>query len=214
MNPLVTPERIEGAYQRLGYSIGWRFMTCPERQFDDPRVVLVSLNPSGRVEHGPRWSQEAGSAYVVESWDGQPAGKDTLQVQIQRLVAHLGATFEEVASAHFVPFRSQRWADLDRSAEALAFSRELWSDFISGMSPQFIVCLGTTVGKYVPELFGVQQMEKRPTGWGDITMAVGTTRDGGQLAILPHLGTFKLFSRGECASFINSAFGPKSIAHA
>lgn len=214
MNPFVNAERIESAYERLGYSIGWRFMTCPERQFDNPRVLLASLNPSGRVEHGPRWSQEAGSAYVIESWDGQPPGRDTLQIQIQRLVAHLDATFDEVASAHFVPFRSQRWADLNRSEEALAFSRELWGDFISDMRPEFIMCLGTTVGKHIPDLFGVQRLEKRRTGWGDITMAVGKTRYGGQLAILPHLGTFKLFSRNECAPFVNAAFGPKSVADA
>ena len=210
MNPTVTPERIEAAYQRLGYAAGWRFMTCPQRQFENPEVLLVSLNPSGRVEHGPRWSQEDGSAYVAESWDGQAEGKDTLQIQIQRLVAHLGVTFDRVASAHFVPFRSQRWLDLDRRTEAVKFSQELWTDFVAGMQPKYIACLGTKVGKYIPQLFGVDHLDRKKTGWGKISLSVGTTPYGGQVIVLPHLGTFKLFSRAECSPFLDAAIGPRS----
>ncbi|WP_298192617.1 hypothetical protein [Novosphingobium sp.] len=214
MRLAVTPERIEAEYRRLGYQIGWRFMTCPARQFDDPEVLLVSLNPSGRVEHGPSWSQEGGSAYVDESWDGQAVGKDTLQIQIQRLVAHLGVSFDKVASAHFVPFRSERWADLMRSSEAVAFSKTLWADFISGMTPKYVVCLGTKVGEYIPALFGVKRMVKKMTGWGNITLSVGETSYGGQIIVLPHLGTFKLFSRAECAPYLKSAIGPGIFANA
>lgn len=211
MRSSVTPDRIEAEYRRLGYQTGWRFMTCPERQFENPEVLLVSLNPSGRVEHGPRWSQEDGSAYVQESWDGQAPGTDTLQVQIQRLVGHLGVTFDKVASAHFVPFRSQRWADLARSAEAVQFARELWADFAMGMKPKYVVCLGTKVGRYVPQLFGVNGMEKKKTGWSNITLSVGRLPHSGQVIVLPHLGTFKLYSRAECAPFLQAAIGPESL---
>lgn len=214
MNPNVTSERIEAAYRHLGYQIGWRFMTCPEEQFENPEVLLVSLNPSGRVEHGPRWSQEAGSAYVVESWDNQAPGKDALQIQIQRLVEHLSCTFEQVASAHFVPFRSQRWADLDRSSEAVKFAHGLWSDFVGGIKPKYVACLGTKVGAYVPQLFGVNRLDKKRTGWGNISLSVGQTSYGGQVFVLPHLGTFKLFSRAECTPYMQAAIGPESLANA
>ena len=214
MTEAATPDRVEAAYQRLGYQVGWRFMTCPERQFDDPEVLVVSLNPSGRVEHGPRWSQEEGSAYVVESWDGQAPGADTLQVQVQRLIKHLGSNFSRVASAHFVPFRSQRWSDLSHPVEAVQFARGLWTDFVGGLRPKYVMCLGREVGKHVPTLFGSGGLHKKRTGWGDIALSVGTTRDGGQIAILPHLGTFKLFSRAECAPFLKAAIGPESLANA
>ena len=214
MSASVSPERIDAEYQRLGYKIGWRFMTCPERQFEKPDVLLVSLNPSGRVEHGPRWSQETGSAYVDESWDGQAPGTDTLQIQIQRLVQHLGFTFDKVASAHFVPFRSQRWADLDRSLEAVQFARALWTDFVAAMKPKYVVCLGTKVGQFIPQLFGVSELEKKRTGWGDISLSVGQTPYGGQVIVLPHLGTFKLFSRAECTPFLKAAIGPESVSNA
>ena len=214
MKQPVTSDRIEAEYRRLGYQTGWRFMTCPEQQFRDPEVLLVSLNPSGRVEHGPRWSQETGSAYVDESWDGQAVGKDTLQIQIQRLVGHLGVTFDKVASAHFVPFRSQRWADLSRSSEAVAFSKSLWADFIPEMTPKYVVCLGTKVGEYLPSLFVSKPMVRKPTGWGNISLSVGQTFYGGQMIVLPHLGTFKLFSRAESAPYLKAAIGPESLANA
>lgn len=214
MKAEVTPGRIQQAYDELGYEIGWRFMTCPAGNFENPRVLVISLNPSGRIEHGPRWSQEAGSAYEVESWAGQIAGRAALQIQIQRLVKHLGVNFSQVASAHFVPFRSQRWADLANQAAAVQFSRGLWADFVSELQPDFVICLGTTVGSYLPSLLGVQEMIKKPTGWGKISLSVGTTGYGGQLTVLPHLGTFKLFSRENCAPFLNASFGPKSVAHA
>ncbi len=214
ISPKVTPERIEIAYQELGYRAGWRFMTCPTANFDAPKVLLISLNPSGRVEHGPRWSQENGSAYTIESWDGQAPGGDTLQVQIQRMVKHLGCTIDEVASAHFVPFRSQRWAELRNPREALNFARALWADFVKGLNPKYVICLGTTVGKYAPAMFGVNQLERKQTGWGKVSLSVGQTRDGGQLAILPHLGTFKLFSRDACTPFLKLAFGPESMINA
>ncbi len=214
MTLAVTPDRIEAAYQRLGYRIGWRFMTSPVASFCNPKVLLVSLNPSGQVEHGPRWSQEAGSAYVVEGWGGQRPGSDALQVQIQGLIRHLGANFEEVASAHFVPFRSQRWADLEHKPQALAFAASLWSDFIGSMRPEYVICLGTKVGEYIPKLFGVESLSKHRTGWGDISLATGQTRHGGQLAILPHLGTFKLFSRPECKPFLDASLRTRSLADA
>ena len=214
MNPSVTSERIEAAYQQLGYEIGWRFMTSPIGSFDNPKILLVSLNPSGRVEHGPRWSQERGSAYLVERWDGQAAGKDILQVQIQGLVKHLGADFSEVASAHFVPFRSQRWNDLANKTQAVEFARGLWADFVQGMKPEYVICLGTKVGEFIPDLFGTNSLRKLPTGWGNISMETGKTAHGGKIAILPHLGTFKLFSRPECKPYLSAALGPESINHA
>ena len=214
ISPKVSPERIDAAYRELGYKAGWRFMTCPIANFSTPKVLLISLNPSGSVEHGPRWSQEEGSAYVIESWDRQAPGRDTLQVQIQRLISHLGCSFEQVASAHFVPFRSPRWADLTRPKEALHFARLLWADFSQSMSPEYVICLGTTVGKYAPAMFGVNQLTRSKTGWGNISLAVGRTRTGGQLAVLPHLGTFKLFSRDACMPFLKTALGPESVIHA
>jgi hypothetical protein len=207
MSSLVNYEAIQKEYERLGYSAGWRFMTSPVKTFSDPKLLIVSLNPSGRVEHGPRWSQEEGSAYLIENWGSADVGRAPLQIQIQRLVETLGLDFAEVASAHFVPFRSQRWADLDRAKEAVSFSRKLWREFATTFHPDWVVCLGSEVGRHMVDILDVTKVESVPTGWGAISMTIGRTPWGGRLVAFPHLGTFKLFSNQNCAAPVRSALG-------
>ena len=212
MSGLVSYDAIQEEYERLGYSAGWRFMTSPENTFSDPRLLIVSLNPSGHVEHGPRWSQEEGSAYVIENWGSAPVGRAPLQVQIQRLVETLELDFTEVASAHLVPFRSQRWADLDHAKEAVQFSRNLWLEFATTLRPDWVVCLGSEVGRHMIDILDVAKVLSVPTGWGAISMTTGETPWGGRLVAFPHLGTFKLFSNQNCEVPVRSALGLEAVA--
>lgn len=205
MSSVASYEAIQKEYERLGYKAGWRFMTSPESSFSNPRLLIVSLNPSGTVEHGPKWSQEDGSAYFVESWGSARPGCAPLQVQIQRLVSILGLETDEVASAHFVPFRSQRWADLERPREAVNFARKLWQEFSVGMAPEWIVCLGSEVGKHMAAILQIKNLHALPTGWGAVSMTVGRAPWGGKFVAFPHLGTFKLFSNSNCDVAIRSA---------
>lgn len=124
--PLVKAAAIESEYRRLGYSYGWRFITCPERNADHAKLLLVSLNPAGRAQHGPAWSQESGSAYLVEAWGDLPVGAAKLQRQVQAMFSLLDLSPDEVFSAHYVPFRSPSWDALARRDEAEAFSHGLW----------------------------------------------------------------------------------------
>lgn len=58
--PVVKAAEIEKECRRLGYKLGWRFITCPQQQASTAKLLLVSLNPAGREVHGPSWSQEQG----------------------------------------------------------------------------------------------------------------------------------------------------------
>jgi hypothetical protein len=64
----LSPAFIEAEYQRLGHTLGWRFLTCSERNIDTASVALVTINPGGGTFEPPKWSVESGSAYVIESW--------------------------------------------------------------------------------------------------------------------------------------------------
>jgi hypothetical protein len=188
-------------------------MTSPEQSFSSPKLLLVSLNPSGTVEHGPRWSQEDGCAYQIENWGSAAPGSSPLQVQIFKMLAMLGIQFSEIASAHFVPFRSQRWADLERRDDAVRFSKNLWSEFSKRLSPDYVVCLGAEVGKHVAPMFGAE-LRSMSTGWGNISMSAGGTKSRGRLVVVPHLGTFKLFSNPNCTLHLRKAFGLSETANA
>lgn len=194
----MTRDDIEAAYDRLGYKLGWRFLTGPARNVETADVAVVTLNPSGNEIHGPNWSQEEGSAYVVESWRGLPAGSEKLQVQVQRMCALLGVEPAEVLSAHFVPFRSPRWDDLERQDEAVAFARTLWTWLLSRTRARTIVCVGRgVVETNVASIISARLDAELRTEWGEYKMGRYKASDGRVLLGLPHLSTFKRFGKPE-----------------
>jgi hypothetical protein len=86
---------IESAYVRLGHKFGWRFLTCQRSKFvEHPKVALVTLQPAGSRDYFPqlpRHSQEAGSAYIIENWDGRGRGADPLQQQVRKFFGALAS---------------------------------------------------------------------------------------------------------------------------
>ncbi|WP_017668278.1 hypothetical protein [Sandarakinorhabdus sp. AAP62] len=198
--------QIDEAARRLGYRLGWRFMTCPAAWRHEAKLLLVTLNPGGDLVHGPSWSQEEGSAYLVESWDGCSRGASPLQRQVQAMFALAGCAPEEAFSAHLVPFRSPSWSDLEHRQEALSFSRELWRWLLPQVSATRVVCLGQEAGREIAALTGARDLEAMPTGWGNIQAYRGPTADGRELIILPHLSRFKLFNRPQSQPLLRRIF--------
>ena len=193
---MFTRDDIEAEHDRLGYDLGWRFMMCPEETFWTSDVLVVGLNPSGRERHGPDWSSEPGNAYWTEAWGDSPVGRSALQQQVQRLAAFIGLGADEIGAAQFVPFRSNRWSDLGRSAEAVAFARRLWAPVLERSAARTFVCLGKNItGAEMAQLVGASLTKSTEVGWGAQTGERFEASDGRVVVSLPHLGTFKLFSR-------------------
>jgi len=186
---------IEAEHDRLGYSAGWRFIMTPERTLANAEVAIIGLNPGGNRRHGPPWSQEEGNAYFIESWGGKIAGGDPLQRQVQRMCQVLGVRKDDVFAAQFVPFRSNRWKELPRRREALAFSRQLWSWALPQMKAKLFLCIGKDVAPEVAGLLGASWVGAVQAHWGNHTIDRYRTPDGRLILGLPHLGTYKLFSR-------------------
>lgn len=193
----MTPEDIQNEYVRLGMSAGWRFMTGPAANLTKARVAIVTLNPGGRrdleTSMAQRWSSEGGSAYLTESWGGQAAGSDPLQVQIKRLCALIGTAPNDVLSGHFVPFRSNAWADLPRRDEAALFGLKLWRWALAQSPADLVICVGKKVaGDGIASILGARPVTGAPTGWGDQTIDRYRDGSGRRVIALPHLGRFKL----------------------
>jgi hypothetical protein len=148
-----------------------------------------------------------GSAYRVESWNGLPAGTANLQLQVQRLFAFLGLRDEEVFSAHYVPFRSPSWAELDHKQEAEVFARRLWGWIQPKLSFDRIVCIGKDrPGKAIAALFGAKLETSLPVGWGNITADRYRLPDDRQMVALPHLSRFGVFGRQEGEGTLKELF--------
>jgi hypothetical protein len=192
----MTPKTIEAEHDRLGLSLGWRFLMCPEARLDDADVAIVTLNPCGNRRFDTEWSQERGNAYVIESWSGASSGADSLQQQVQRLCALLGRRTDNVLAATFVPFRSPDWKSLPRQKEAVAFSKELWKWALTRSPAKLFICVGkNVVGVELADLMGARQLPSMPSFWGDHTIDRYQTSDGRIIIALPHLGRFKLFGQ-------------------
>ena len=217
-------DRIRVAYDELGHDLGWRFLTSPSATFD-PRteIALITLNPGGdrdRPDH-PRESSEAGSAYIVEKWKSAgAAGGASLQMQIRRLFQLIAETrglplggdglLSKSLSAQFVPFRSPNLGALPRRKEAWAFASSLWAEIFEHIAPKLVVTIdGNTFTRLLPIVeakWGASDTQERlPTGWGNVSAElVRWNGSGGGRAVLrlPHLSTFKLFSRDACRPFV------------
>jgi len=191
-------DRVQSEHDRLGYRLGWRFMTAPSANRLTSRVALVGLNPGGKenyeADNSERWSTEKGSSYVIEAWPGRPRGGDPLQVQVQRMCKLIGADPHQTFSAQFVPFRSDAWDQLPRRPEALMFASDLWAWALQDAPAEIFLCLGKgVVAPGIARLIGAQQVAPSPSGWGDISIDRYATRTGRLVLGLPHLGRFKLF---------------------
>jgi hypothetical protein len=205
----MTPDAIEAEHCRLGYTLGWRFLMCPEARLDDADVAIITLNPAGKYRGGAEWSQELGNAYAIESWGKAASGASPLQQQIQRLCILLGRQADTVLAATFVPFRSPRWSSLPNQNEARAFSKELWKWALTRSPAKLFLCVGkNVVGPDLAILLNASKLPSIPTGWGQVTIDRYQATDGRLIVSLPHLSTFKLFSRETYVSaFKNSISG-------
>jgi len=195
--PIVKAAEIETEYRRLGYTMGWRFLMCPQDRLSTAKLLIATLNPVGDKPERTAWSRKEGNAYYSEQWDGYPEGQAPLQQQIQKLVALLGYAESEMASATFVPFRSPTWADLRERDAALQLGRSLWTRLLARAKPELIVCVGKgVVGEEIARLTDATLVGEVDIGWKDHSATRYRTASGMRIVALPHLSRFRLFARG------------------
>lgn len=217
---------IHAAYEELGHELGWRFLTSPEATLRPAtEIALITLNPGGdgkRPDHG-RESSEPGSAYIVESWgNSHPPGEAPLQIQIRSLfkmiaqVRDLEITGDELLgqslSAQFVPFRSPSLSALERRQESFVFARDLWSRLFEHISPLLVITIDKHTHKRLLPLLSTKwgeptSAEITSTGWGNASAELvrwESSTPARALIRLPHLSTFKLFSRDACIPHMES----------
>ena len=216
-------QSIRREYEALGHNLGWRFL-CVSKQvlLQDPKIVFLTLNPGGRAipsDH-PAESCEAGASYVVEQWWTSKPGAHKLQRQVQELFAAIqcqvspahrsGVSIDASLVGYFVPFRSPRFADLHRPKESLAFARELWDSLLSPLKPRLFLAIDPKTFSHMDKICRIAggefvTSETLPTGWGNVSAEVREYRfeDHSAMVVrLPHLSTFQLFSRRECAGYV------------
>ncbi len=189
---------IESECQRLGHRLGWRLLTCPEKNIDTATVALITINPGGAQFEPPRWSVEAGSAYVIERWKGRAPGEERLQRQVKRMFEIVGTDPGDALTGYLVPFRSPTWADLSKKSESLEFGFAAWREIFRRAKLKTVLAFGKDVAPFIARLLAATLQRKHPAGWGEQTIDSYSFNDG-KLVVLPHLARFAIFNRTNVA---------------
>ena len=209
---------IKSAYDQLEHKFGWRFLTCPRSKFvEHPNVALVTSNPRGHRDYPeyPRRSQEAGSAYIIESWDGLPAGTAPLQQQVRMffdaLASRIGAgsgdmLLNESLTSHFIPFRSPGLEDIPKAS--VDFSKSLWAKILEFIQPKVLVVTDRDAFRAISLLLEKRlgqspNIDEIPIGWvyqrtskrPDYPALVRDFSPGPTLCGFPHWSRFAIFGR-------------------
>lgn len=201
---------IENEYRRLGLSLGWRFLTCSQKNLSpETDVLFLTLNPGGsinRADHPPA-SCEDGSAYLVESWSGAAPGQSKLQKQVRALFKLISTDIESVLTGQLVPFRSPSWSELPRRAECLEFGKRLWKEIIDYVQPTLIIAMGKS--QLRPALHDIcgQPEESRDilVEWGSISAGLDLL-PGTRIVSLPHLSRFGIMTRVQSQPALEQLF--------
>jgi hypothetical protein len=210
---------IENEYTRLGHTIGWRFLSGPKVTLTpSAEIAFITLNPGGNDDppSHPHASQEAGSAYRVESWNGMPPGQSQLQLQVGemfKLLAERMGSFEhlelmdDTLTGHFIPFRSPSFKMLHSKNDSTTFAVRLWGRIFDHIAPRIVITMDQLTFKHIREIIRVrnpnhaEQHMQLPTGWGSYQAdIVRFSLDGSvrTLVRIPHLSRFGIFTSNKC----------------
>ena len=199
-------KRIEDEYARRADRCGWRLLASPRSSLKNPRVVFIGVNPGGTgqpEEHG-EFAMDEGSAYVVESWGGQPPGASPLQKQIRALFDRVGENPAEVLAGNLVPFRSPSEEDLREWDEAIELGTRLWADIFAHLSgtPEIVITMGQKTRSPLCRILDIPEasIERVPLSWGRVGGYKGrfTYRGAnGRFVNLPHLSRYRIATREE-----------------
>ncbi len=218
INKLDLYKKINQAYEDMGFQLGWSLLYGPFENMWSPKypVAFFGLNPGGSNFNEPSICNDRGSSYLYEDWDWGE-GLAPLQQQVVSLyktlahslssdISHVDLLNGSMAS-NFIPFRSKNWRDLDNKLEALDFSRKLWKKRVSEVPCSLYITISKIVFSEIDSLLhetghieSADYLSKK-VGWGNVTYQVNEyVIDKRRVALLrlPHLSTYKIFSREQC----------------
>lgn len=149
-------QHIEEGYRQFGFKLGYRHWYHPRSWVDRfPQVLVMPINPGfseNWASHG-RYSQEKGSAYLVEDWGPNSLVRDPIP-QILRMAS---LSIESVAYANWVPFRAKMEKDLTKHPDWSHINRwcvDLWRQLLAEIDPRLIMSFGNTPRKGLRKALG------------------------------------------------------------
>ncbi|MFQ2275461.1 hypothetical protein [Aeromonas hydrophila] len=208
---------IENQYVLSNNELGWDLLFCSYKNMLNPRypIAFFGLNPGGSGWTQGAISCEGKCAYYDEEWYGAPAGEAPFQQQMRALFSLLGnmvgATYQELMDGclmtNYIPPRSPNWHALNNKQMLIEKMRPIWADRINKVYNRLYISISQLVFDELHQLLlaqGYQQIGKEHRmhiGWGRVTYQMRWYEREGKKSLLirlPHLSTYKIFSRKNC----------------
>lgn len=190
--------------QECGFEDGFKLLYCPWERISDARIGFISLNPGRAPDDSEMRAIEdpEGNSYYVE----RENTKSPLTHQFLEMCDFIGAKPDDVLTGAFFPFRSAKWSDLSalQIEEVLKFSQPFWKAATENC--EIIIVISNFVASNIVSELKCKKILDIKSNWGATKLRKFRNCDGKTVIHLPHLSSYKLFSRNECLQPLRSIF--------
>ncbi|MEV3828214.1 hypothetical protein RI534_02800 [Aeromonas allosaccharophila] len=212
---------IENKYDNLKNDMGWDLLFCRYENMLSPQypVAFFGINPGGGPCDTKAISVESECAYYNERWKGCKKGNAPLQQQMKHLYTmigdELGVSYKQLMDGslmtNYIPARSRNWHSLKGKNEWLEHARQIWGERVKQVHCKLYIAISKIVFDELDSHLtnqGFQMVENidEQIGWGRVRYQIQRYERGDQVSLivrLPHLSTYKIFSRPACQSAID-----------
>ena len=196
---------IENTEKMYDFKEGYKLLYCPWDTISSAKIAFISLNPGGKTpcESSLRLiSEEKGNSYELES----NTTKSPITFQFMELCKLIGEKPINILTGTIFPFRSKSWESLtyEQRNAGLLIGKQFWKKSLRNLN--LIICVGKTSTENIIDLSDFKEEKIYDSGWGDIKITRYKDSKNRTLIHLPHLSTFKLFSRPECLPPLKKVF--------
>lgn len=189
-----------------GFVEGYKLLYCPWKLLEESKTVFLSLNP-GRVPdefEKKAISEERGNSYSIEL----KQSVSPLNEQFIKLFQLIDTPIEQVLTGAYVPFRSNRWSDLNelQKLSALQFASNFWTPVV--LRSELVVCCGRLVFQEVAKSVEpfIHSSQSYPSGWGKTLLQVITLDTGVRILGTPHLSSYRLLNNDNSRASLSRLF--------
>ena len=211
MNKIIWTKKLSDADKRYNFFDGYKLLYCPGETIHKVKIAFISLNPGKPPQNAEfrEISDERGNSYWVE----RKITESPITDQFLKLCEFIKKTPDEILTGAICPFRSKNWdffmngkVFTDRQKEiGLNLGAEFWKEALKNVGT--IVTVGNETTDVIKKILGVKQTQEINSGWSDVKLRRYENHEKNISVIhLPHLSTYKLFSRPECREPLKKIF--------
>ncbi len=190
---------------KYNFNEGYKLLYCPWSTINHSSIAFISLNPGSNMPDKADMrllSDERGNSYEIE----MHTTKSPITYQFLELCKLLNKNPSDILAGTICPFRGKSWNSFSRDQKnaGLMLGKYFWHKTLDKIN--LFICVGNDVAKNMISISDFKKEKIFDSGWGDIKITRYKDSADKTLVHLPHLSTFKLFSRKDCLPVLEQVF--------